>query len=357
MAACTGSNQTDKAAAAEVPAMPVGVMTMHLQKLPTSLEAVGQAQGAREVDVRSRVSGVLQRKLFNEGSPIKAGAAMFTVERAPYDISLQQAKATLAQRIAQLEQTHRESLRLKPLAEAKAIAQRDLDDALTNEQVARAAAESAKASLREAELNLSYTTIVAPISGIAGRSQTSEGTLLTANSDTVLATVTQAAPIWVRFSLTETEMARVRQSKANNVQLLTADGKVQLSGGRLNFAGSTVDTRIGTVPARAEFANPNLVVLPGQFVRIKVFADQISAYKVPQSAVVQTEQGAMVWVARNGKAVSTPVETGAWIGSDWAIYKGLREGDQVIIDNLIKLSPDMPVKPQGAQASAPAPAH
>ena len=131
------------------------------------------------------------------------------------------------------------------------------------------------------------------------------------------------------------------------------DGKPFLTQGRLNFAGSTVDPRVGTVQLRAEFANPELAVLPGQFVRAQVVAGQVQGYKVPQSAVMQTEQGRMVWVAREGKATPVPVETGAWLGSDWVVHKGLKDGDQVIVDNLMKLRPGAPVSPQPASAAGP----
>ena len=355
LAACSGGKQDAAAAAApaEATALPVEVLAVQRQMLPTSLEAVGQTEGSREVEIRSRVSGLLERKLFIEGEPVKAGAPMYAIERVPYEIALLQAKATLAQRQAQLEQTRREALRLKPLADDKAIPQREYDDALSNERVAVAAAEAAQAGVREAQLNLSYTSIAAPIAGVTGRSAKSEGALLTAVSDSLLTTITQTDPLWVRFSLPAEEIARLRQNKRLAVQLLTKDGHVELSAGRVNFAGATVDPRMGTVQMRAEFSNPDLAVLPGQFVRVQVLAAESSAYRVPQTAVTQTEDGRMVWVARNGKAVATPVETGAWIGSDWAVYKGLADGDQVIVDNLIKLSPNAPVAPSTA-AAAPA---
>lgn len=354
LVACTGKMDDKGATAAptEPQAMPVEVLTAQRQMLPLSLEAVGQAEGSREVQIRARVSGLLERKLFNEGEPIKAGTTLFTIERAPYEIAVQQAKSTIAQRQAQLDQAHREALRIKPLAEDKAVPQREYDDALSNERLAIAALDGAKTSLQEAELNLSYTSVTAPISGVTGRAPLSQGNLLSAGADNVLTTITQTDPIWVRFSLSDTEAKQLRATRKAEVQLLSSDGKVQLSGGRLNFAGSTIDTRMGTVQVRAEFPNPDLAIMPGQFSRVQVLAGQTPAYKVPQSAVTQTEQGKMVWVARNGKAVAVPVETGAWIGSDWAINKGLNDGDQIIIDNLIKLSPDAPVAP--ITASAPA---
>lgn len=333
-------------------AMPVGIITAQKQPLPVTVEATGQAEGSLDVEVRARVSGIVEQKLYEEGMKLKAGAPMFRIERAPYEIALQQAKAALAQKTTQLEQTRREVQRLKPLAESKAVSQREFDDAVTNERMAESALASAKSSVREAELNLSYTLIKSPISGVSGRSMKSQGALVTAGSDSLIGTVTQTNPIWVRFSLTESELAHIRESRKAEVRLLNEDGTVYFSGGKLNFTGSNVDTKNGTVQLRAEFRNPELKVLPGQFVRVQLLSGQMAAYKVPKSAVVQNEQGRSVWVIRNGKATVAPVETGAWIGGDWVIYKGLADGDQIIIDNLMKLSPDAAVAPQIAAPAA-----
>ena len=336
-----------------MPAMPVTVQSARLESVPVTIEAVGQAEGSKEVELRARVSGLLERKLYEEGERVKAGAPMFQIEWAPFEIALQQARANLAQRVAQIEQARREAQRLKPLAEQQAISQREYDEAVSNARLSEAAVAAAQAAVREAELNLSYTSVVAPISGITGRSQKSQGALVTAGSDSLLTTITQTDPIWVRFSFSEAELARLRESRKAEVRLLGPDGKPFLTQGRLNFAGSTVDPRVGTVQLRAEFANPELAVLPGQFVRAQVVAGQVQGYKVPQSAVMQTEQGRMVWVAREGKATPVPVETGAWLGSDWVVHKGLKDGDQVIVDNLMKLRPGAPVSPQPASAAGP----
>lgn len=357
LVACNKAGSPPPPAQEAAAAMPVTMITAKSQVLPGSLEAVGQAEGSLEVEVRARVSGLLERKLYEEGQKLTAGTPMFMIERAPYEIALQQAKAVLSQRQAQLEQAHREVQRLRPLAQDRAIPQREYDDAITNERLADASLAAAKASIHDAELNLSYTLIKAPISGVTGRSLKSQGSLVTAGADSLLGTITKTNPIWVRFSLSEAELARVHKSHKPEVRLLSDDGKISLNGGRMNFAGSTVDTKTGSVQMRAEFSNPEQRVLSGQYVRVQVLTEKVAAYKVPQSAVIQNEQGRMVWVARAGKAVQVPVETGAWIGSDWVIHKGLSDGDQVIIDNLIKLSPDAPVAPQATSPAAPAVTH
>ncbi|WP_424858708.1 efflux RND transporter periplasmic adaptor subunit [Tepidimonas sp. HKU77] len=336
---------------AEMPAMPVTVRVARREPVPVTVEAVGQAEGSQEVEVRARVSGLLERRLYQEGERVRAGAPLFQIERAPFEIALQQARANLAQRQAQLEQARREAQRLAPLAEQRAIAPREYDDAVSALRLAEAAVAAAQATVREAELNLSYTTVTAPITGVTGRAQKSTGALVSAGTDSLLTTVAQTDPIWVRFAFSEGELARLRQARRADVRLLGPDGRPMLTGGRLNFAASTVDPRLGTVQLRAEFANPELAVLPGQFVRAQVVAGQVDAFKVPQSAVMQTEQGRMVWVVRDGKAAPAPVETGPWLDRDWVIYRGLADGDQVIVDNLMKLRPGAPVAPQPAVAA------
>lgn len=352
--ACTDKTLPDATHTARAEAMPVSVTTVHRQMLPVALELVGQTEGSREVEVQTRVSGLLERTLFQEGEAVKAGAPLFMIERTSYEHARQQARADVAQRQTQLEQAQREVLRLKPLMEDKAIPQREYDDAVSNERLAAAALESARAALKNAELNLAYTSITAPISGITGRTLKSQGNLLIPGADGILTTIVQADPLWVRFSLSTAEMSRLRQTPKAEVKLTDIAGQTLLSGGRLNFTGSRVDARIGTVEVRAEFANPDLAVMPGQFVRVQLQAGETAGFRVPQTAVAQNEEGRMVWVVRDGKAVATPIEAGAWMGADWAIHKGLNEGDQVITDNLIKLSPDAAVAPRtvASQTSA-----
>jgi membrane fusion protein (multidrug efflux system) len=338
-----------------MPALPVHVRVMQEQSLPLTLEAVGQAEGSKQVEVRARVSGLIERQRYREGERVRAGALLYQIERAPFEIALQQARAQLAQQQAQLEQARREADRLAPLAKAQAISQREADNANSVLRLAEAAVALAQAQVREAELNLSYTQVTAPISGISGRSLKSEGALVKPTTDRLLTTVVQADPIWVRFALSEAELARLRAAGGHTqVRLLSADGQPLLGQGQLNFSGSTVDPSLGTVQLRAEFANPELHVLPGQFVKALVVAGEARAFLVPQAAVMQNEQGRMVWVVRDGQAQPAPIQTGGWLGSDWVVTGGLKAGDQVIVDNLMKLRPGVPVTVQAAAASAPA---
>jgi membrane fusion protein (multidrug efflux system) len=334
------------------PAIPVTVQRVELQRVPISMEAVGQAEGSREVEVRSRVSGIMEKRLYTEGSPVGANATLFVIERAPYEIAVAQAAAALAQERAKQEQAQRDVERLKSLVQSKAIAQKEYDDAVSAVKQSAAAIQGAQAKVAEAQLNLSWTNVKAPIGGITGRAAKSEGSLVTANTD-LLTTLTQVNPIWVRFSLAESDHNRIRGAeKRARVNLLKEDGTVAADNGRLNFAGSTVDPKMGTVQLRAEFPNPSLRWLPGQFAKVQILAGEQEAFLVPQAAVVQTEQAKLVWVVdAEGKANMRPIQTANWIGSNWVVTSGLKAGDPVIVDNLIKLRPGAPVQPHAPGAS------
>jgi len=335
------------------PAMPVAVVTARVSNVPVMIESVGRAEGSKEVEVRARVTGLIEQQRYHEGDRVKANAPLFVIEQAPFEIALAQAKATLLQETARLEQARREAKRLGPLVEQHAVSQREFDDAGSAQRVSEASVAQAQAQLRQAELNLSYTRVVSPITGITGRAEKSQGSLVSP-SDGLLTRVTQTDPIWVRFSLSERELAQLRGGSAAAVTLLSADGKQLGDAGKLNFAGSTVDQQLGTVQLRAEFANPDLLVLPGQFVRAQVHAGEERAVVVPQAAVFNGERGKAVWTVKDGKALPAPVEVGAWVGDGWAVRKGLNEGDSVIVDNLLKLRPGAPVAPHPASAPAAA---
>jgi membrane fusion protein, multidrug efflux system len=338
------------------PAVPVTVQRVELQRVPIALEAVGQAEGSREVEVRARVSGILEKRLYTEGAPVSAGATLFHIDRAPYEIAVAQARAAVAQERARQEQAQREAERLKSLASARAISQREYEEAVSTQKQSAAAIEGAQARLAEAQLNLSYTRVKAPIRGVTSRAVKSEGSLVAANTD-LLTTLTQVNPIWIRFSLAEADFERIRGAeKRARVQLLNQDGSVAADNGRLNFAGSTVDPKLGTVQLRAEFENGTLKWLPGQFAKVHILAGEQAAFIVPQAAVVQTEQARMVWVAEpDGKANMRPVQTANWIGNNWIVTAGLKPGDAVIVDNLMKMRPGAPVQPHAAGAAPQTP--
>jgi len=324
--------------------MPVTVIEMQPQKVPSSIEIMAQTEGARETEVRARVGGILTKRLYQEGEMVKAGQPLFQIDRSPYEIALAEAKA-------KAEQTAREVGRLKGLAEAKAIAQKDYDDAVSANAMAQAA-------LRQAELNLSWTTVTAPVAGTTGRAIKSDGNLIS-TGDSLLTSIYQTNPIWVRFSLGESDLAkfpggRVTAKDVKGVELVMANGEKYEKPGKVNFLATNIDTTLGTQALRAAFDNAGGQLLPGQFVRVRLLTgERDGVYLVPQSAVLQTEQGTLVMTAGpENKVAPRPVKAGEWYGKDWVILGGLNAGDKVIIDNLIKLRPGAPVdpKPQPGQA-------
>lgn len=354
--AVPAASQSSPAAA---PALPVTVIEMQPRRVPVVLEAVARAEGSREVEVRARVSGILERQLFREGEPIRAGEPMYRIDRVPFEIALVQARAALAETQARLERARLEADRLQRLLAERAISQREHDDALANRRQLEASLLAARARVREAELNLSYTTVDAPIAGIAGRALRSEGSLVTAGGESsLLTTITRTDPIWVRFSLPEPEYAQLRTAgeRAATVSLVLPGGTAYGRTGRLNFTGSTVDPRLGTVQLRAEFVNPALALLPGQYVKARVTIGQRDALVVPQSAVQQNDRGHYVWVlGEANRAVMRPVQTDSWVGAEWVIRSGLQAGDRVAVDNLIRVREGATLQPK-APGPAPAPA-
>jgi membrane fusion protein (multidrug efflux system) len=331
--------------------MPVTAIEMQPQKVPTRIEIMAQTEGARETEVRARVGGILVKRLYQEGETVKSGQPLFQIDRAPYEIALAEAKA-------KAEQTAREAARLKGLAEAKAIAQKDYDDAVSANAMAQAA-------LRQAELNLSWTTVSAPVAGTTGRAIKSDGNLVS-TADSLLTSIYQTNPIWVRFSLGESDLAkfaggRVTAKDVKGVELVMGNGQKYDKPGKLNFLATNIDTTLGTQQLRAEFDNPDGLLLPGQFVRVRLLTgERDGAFLVPQTAVLQTEQGTLVMtVGAENKVAPRPVKAGEWYGKDWVILGGLNAGDKVIVDNLIKLRPGAPVAPHapavpGAEQASPA---
>ena len=351
LAGCSKGDAKQQASAP--PALTVAVIQVAPREVPVVFESVGRTEGSREVQVRARVSGILEQQLYAEGEPVRAGKPLFRIERAPFEIDLQQQRAALAQEIARQELAKQESERLKGLVDRRAISQKEADQAASALQQSAAAVQMAQARVRQSELNLSYTAVDAPIGGITGRAQQSIGSLVSPSADSsLLTTLVKTDPLWVRFALSEAEFARLRSrgtKQAPEVKLELADGSAYGSSGRLNFAGSTVDATLGTVQMRAEFPNSKLQILPGQFVKVQIVAGNQPAIVVPQSAVLQNETGRFVWVLdAQGKAAQRNIRAGNWVGKDWVVLDGLKPGENVIVDNLVRLRPGTAVQPKSA---------
>lgn len=331
-----------------MPPLPVTVIEARPQQVPIIIEAIGQAEGSKEVEVRARVSGILTKQLYTEGDAVKAGTVLFTIDRAPYEIALAQARAALMQDQANVERAQREQNRLRPLVEEKAVSRKELDDAVTAMKESEAAVMASEARMRDAELNLSYTDVKAPINGITGRALRSQGSLITAGTDSsLLTTMSINNPIWVRFSFSENETLQLRKNNGRTeVKLILPDGTPYDTTGKVNFAASTIDNRTGTIALRAEFPNPKDLLLPGQFVRVQAIVGQRDAFLVPQAAVSQTDQGRIAFTASPQNTVDPkPVEIAGASGNHWIVTGGLAPGDKVITDNLMKLRPGAPVAP------------
>lgn len=360
VSACSKKDDAANAGGA-MPAMPVSIVTLQPTTVPVSAEAVAQTEGAKEVEIRPRVGGILLKKLFNEGAPIQAGQTMFLIDPVPFQIALSNAKAQLAQQKARLDQTQREAQRLQALVATQSISQREADNATSDNALARAGLAQFEAAVREAELNLSYTTVTSPISGIAGRFELSEGALVNANTS-LLTKVSQITPIWVRFSLSDNELTQLggplTQANVKNVSLILPNGEEYTKKGQLNFAASSIDPQLGTQQLRAEFKNEDKRLLPGQFVRVRVVTGhKDGVFVVPQVAVISNDQGKFVYVVNDkNEAVLTPIVAGNWVGKDWVILSGLAAGDKVIVDNIIKLRPGASVAPHSAGEPPAAPA-
>ncbi len=332
LAACGNKEQVAQAPQA----LPVAIKTVEAVNLPLTLEVMAQTEGAKETEVRARVGGILLKRLYDEGSYVKEGQPLFQIDPAPYDIAYTQAKA-------RAEQTEREEKRLRGLVKKQAVSQKEYDDAFSANAVAQA-------SLREAKLNLEWTIVTAPVSGVTGRSIKSEGSLVSVGSDSLLTSVYQNNPIWVRFGLSESEAARLPEGRPTaetikSVELVLPNGKTYAHKGTINFLASNIDTALGTQQLRAEFPNPNSELLPGQFVRVKLLShERANLFLVPQVAVLQTQTGHLVMLANaENKVEPRKVQVAEWVGSDWVITGGLKAGERVITDNILKLRTGAPV--------------
>ncbi|HTS20469.1 MAG TPA: efflux RND transporter periplasmic adaptor subunit [Casimicrobiaceae bacterium] len=371
----TGCGQSQsKAAFGGFPPAEVNVVSVAPHNFPVAFEYVGQTLGSKDVEVRARVTGIIEHRLYTEGSAVKAGQPLFIIDPKPYAAQVAQAEADLARAQAQKVQADRERARLAPLAERKAIGQKEADDAASTAELAAAAVQSARARLDELKLNWGYTKVVAPISGLSSRAMKSEGSLATAN-DTLLTTISQTDPIWVAFSISENEQLRLNRAVASgalalpkdnayDVTIKLADGSTFPRRGRINFADTRVSPTTGTYDMRAEVANRDAALKPGQFVRVVLRgAERRDALAVPQVALLDGPQGKFVYVAakdKDGKDIAQPrpVVVGDWIDGDsgnlFVIESGLRAGDTVIVNGIARLQPGAPIKLAGAESDKPA---
>ena len=337
------------------PPAQVSVIKIIPQDTPLVVEFVAQTQSSHQVEIRARVNGFLDERTYVEGTLVHAGDIMFRMDPKPFQAQLDAAEGELAQQQARLRTAQANLARVKPLVEQDALSQKDLDDAIGQEQTAAAAVESAKANVEEAKLNLGYTTIIAPVTGLSSYARVQDGAYIN-QSNSLLTYVSQVDPIWVTFSLSENDVLKYRgeeargqlvspKEKAYEVEVELGDGSIFPERGRITFADAELNQQTGTFLVRATFPNPKDLLRPGQFVRARVHgAMRPKAILVPQRAVQQGGKGHFVWVINaENKAEQRPVVVGDWLENDWFITEGLNAGDRVVVDGGLTLRPGEPV--------------
>lgn len=376
--ALAGCGQGHQGGPMGFPPAQVTTVTLAPRTLPVAWEYVGQTTGSKDVEVRARVTGILEKKLYQEGAPVKAGQPLFEIDPKPLEAQAAAAQAEVVRAQALVAQAEREAARLKPLAERRAVGQKEADDAISAAELARAALKVAEARNAEVQLSLGYTRVVAPVPGLSSRAMKSEGSLVNAN-ETLLTVISQVDPIWVPFNISENEQLAINRAVAAgllelpkdngfDVTIKLADGSVFPRTGKINFADTRVNPATGTYEMRAEIANRDLALKPGQFVRVTLKgAVRKNAIAVPQVAVLDGPQGKFVYVPgkdKDGKdiALPRPVVLGPWVESDgvnlWVVESGLKAGEQVIVDGVARImAPGSPIvlgPPPGAPGAPPA---
>ncbi len=343
------------------PPAQVTVAVLAPQTVEVPFAVPGRLQGSREVEVRSRVKGILQSWAYKEGEAVREGQLLFRIDPASYLASVDRARGVVGEAEAALARAERDVARLGPLAEREAVSRRELDDAVSTRDQSRANLESARAALRSAELELGYTKVVAPVSGISGRALKSQGSLVNDGDASLLTSIWRIDPIWALFTLSDRELARLQTELARGgktladveAELVLADGRTHPQRGKLNFTGSQIDASTGSIELRAEFPNADATLLPGLFVRVVLKGvTRTGVLVVPQRAVQQAPEGRFVYVVGEGdKVEARPVVLEEWSGSDWIVASGLAAGERVIVDGALKVGPGAVV-----QVVEPAPA-
>ncbi|MDB5744643.1 MAG: efflux transporter, family, subunit [Polaromonas sp.] len=380
MAGCGKGNAPPPAgASAAPPPPPVGVVTVTLSDVGLITELPGRLEASRVAQVRARAAGILQKRLFREGSDVKAGQPLFTIDAAPYAAAAASARAGQARAEANLAQATALAERYKPLVEANAISKQEYANAVAAQKQAAADVAVGKANVQTASITLGYASVTAPISGRIGRSLVTEGSLVGQGDATQLAVIQQINPMYVNFTQSASDAMKLRAAMASgqfkrasgpdaaSVRIVLEDGSEYAQPGRLLFSDLTVDATTGQITLRAEVPNPNGQLLPGLYVRVRLEQAQASnAITLPQQAVTRTAQGDSVMVVgSDGKVASRPVRIGSAKGTEWVVLEGLQAGEQVMVDGFQKLQmmpPGSPVKPvpwqpAGAPAASAAPAN
>ena len=348
----------------------VGVVTVAPRPVGLVTELPGRLEASRVAQVRARAAGILQRRLFREGSDVRAGQPLFQIDAAPLRAAVQSAQASLARAQANLGQASAQVERFKPLVEANAISKQEFVNAVAAEKQARADVSGGQAAVQTAQINLGYATVTAPIAGRVGRALVTEGALVGQGEPTPLAVVQQIDPMYINFTQPATQVLRLRRAltggqlkpapgtEAASVRVVMEDGSEYPTPARLLFSDLTVDPTSGQITLRAEVPNRDGFLLPGLYVRVRLEEAQAQqAFVLPQQAVSRSAQGDTVMVVgADGKVAPRPVKVGTAQGGQWIVLDGLKTGEQVMVDGFQKLRGPGPVKPvpwQPAASAAP----
>ena len=344
------------AAAAQNQPIEVGVVTLAAQDVPLQVDLPGRTSAFRKAEVRPQVSGIIQKRLFEEGAEIKAGTPLYQIDPAIYEAALNSAKAELQRAQANADAAIARESRYKNLVKLKSISEQDYDDVLATSSQAKAAVAAAQAAVVTAQINLKYTKVLAPIDGVIGKSNVTEGALVSAGQAAVLAEIIQLNPIYVDVSQSVDEQLQLRRDMLKGhvsaidsakVRLLLDDGSVYEHEGVLEFAEVGVNESTGTVTLRAQFTNPDRLLLPGMFVRTQLDEGiRTNALLAPQRGITRDRSGNATAMVINDEGVVElrQLKTGRAVGDQWLILDGLAVGDQLIVEGLQKVKPGAPAK-------------
>lgn len=352
-------------AAQQMPPPQVGVIVAQTQSVEQNVELAGRTSAYQISEVRPQTSGVIQKRLFTEGSFVRAGQALYEIDDRTNRATVQNSKAALLRQQANLNALRVTEGRYRQLVSSNAVSKQEYDDIVAQVKLAEADVTASKALLENAQINLQYSTVRAPISGQTGRSSVTAGALVTASQTNALVTIQQLDPIYVDINQSSAELLRLRQElskgkldQSNNtkVKLKLEDGSIYPIEGRLAFSDASVDQTTGSVTLRAVFSNPNQLLLPGMFANAQIVQGIIpNAILVPQAAVTRTPTGqAIVMIANQKGMVETrPIQTSGTHGQSWIVTQGLNVGDRIIVDGIAKVKEGQQVQVTPYKAQAP----
>ena len=341
-----------------MPPAEVGIVSVKPGDVGLITELPGRLEASRVAQVRARAAGILQKRVFHEGSDVKAGQPLFEIDASPYQAAFASAQAALAKAEANLMQASAQAERFKPLIEAKAVSEQEFVSAQAAQKQAQADVAIGKAAVQTSRINLDYAHITAPISGRIGRALVTEGALVGQGEVTQLAVIQQIDPLYINFTQSAAEVMKLRRALASgllksagkqaaSVRVVLEDGTEYARSGKLLFSDLTVDATSGQITLRAELPNPGGTLLPGLFVRVRLEQAKASnAITLPQQALTRSPQGDSVMVvSTDGKVAARAVKVGAQQDGQWVVLDGLKTGEQVMVDGFQKLRPGAPVKP------------